>query len=214
MLIEVAGIDGSGKSTLVAHLQGFLSVNGVQCVERVIRSTHKRVLLDIARDRGCDHWREVFDVSSVELAHALEMTAAVYQQVLPINPRYQVIVTDTYIARWLATASMWGAANLDQLADIYRVLPPPDISIHLTVDPETAYRRLMSRPKRDHKMKLGSSERLHSYADSFNSTRRLLNYSPVFLSTETDLDITVRNLLDLVQEARCSLARSTAPRTD
>lgn len=200
MIIEIAGIDGSGKSTLVSHLQGFFSTHDVQCVERVLRSTYKRILADVARDHGHGHWRHMFAVEEVELAHALEMGNLLATTVLPLDHSYQVVVTDTYVHRWLATAHMWGAANLERLAAIFRRMPAPDLSFRLEVDPAVAYQRLVDRPKRDHLVKVGNPDRVAAYARSFEATKSFLHYPQHVLSTATPLETTVKQLLDTVRD--------------
>lgn len=200
MIIELSGIDGSGKSTLVSHLQGFFSSNNVPCVERVMRSTYKRILADAARDAGASHWRHVFGVAEVELAHALEMSTMVATTIAPLDQSYQIIVTDTYITRWLATAHMWGAKNLPELAHLYRRLPQPDLAIQLVIDPDVAYKRLVSRPKRDHLVKLGNPDRVRAYAESFAAIDDLVPYPRHKISTERDEGETIADLLRIVRE--------------
>jgi thymidylate kinase len=95
MIIEFSGVDGSGKSTLMDHLRGFLNARGVPCIERQLRSTYKRILADIARNEGHGHWSSLYPVEEVELAHAMEMLTTVMSTVVPLDQSYQVIVTDT-----------------------------------------------------------------------------------------------------------------------
>jgi thymidylate kinase len=198
MIIELAGIDGSGKSTLVAHLQGFFSARSVPCVERVLRSTYKRILADVARDAGYDHWRHLFGVGEVELAHALEMSTLAATTIAPLDHSYQIVVTDTYVSRWLATAHMWGAPNMAALARVYRRMLQPDLSFQLAVDPDLAYQRLVERPKRDHLVKLGNPDRVRAYAESFAAVHDLVPYPRHVLETGRDLDATVDEMLAIV----------------
>jgi thymidylate kinase len=199
MIIEVAGIDGSGKSTVIAHLMGFFSKNDVPCYERVLRSTYKRILADLAHNAGHEHWRHLFPVEEVELAQALEMGTLMATTVQPMDHSYQVVVTDTYVRRWLATAHMWGARNLDRLAMVYSRLPAPDLSFHLEVDPAVAYRRLTARPKQDHLVKLGHPGRVATYAESFAATKDLVPYRPYVLSNSGDIEEAVEEMLDVVR---------------
>lgn len=200
MIIELAGVDGSGKSTLASHLQGFFGSRNVPCVERIMRSTYKRILADISRDAGHRHWRHLFGVAEVELAHALEMSTLVSATIVPLDHSYQVVVTDTYITRWLATAHMWGASNLPELARVYQRLPCPDLSFQLAVDPTVAYQRLVDRPKRDHLVKLGNADRVRAYADSFAALNDLVPYRRHVLDTGRGLDETIGEMLSVVSE--------------
>jgi thymidylate kinase len=120
--------------------------------------------------------------------------------VQPLDHSYQVVVMDTYIRRWLATAHMWGAGNLDRLALVYSRLPEPDLSFHLEVDAAVAYRRLSTRPKRDHLVKLGDPRRVAAYAESFTATKDLVRYRPHALLTSGGIAETVEEMINVVRQ--------------
>ena len=168
MIIEISGIDGSGKSTQIAMLARLAQEAGVPCYERPIRSTCRRVVSGIAAQLGLASWRTVFDRSAVELATALEAHQMVYSTILSINFPGQLIVTDTYVRNLLAVAIAEGGAAIDQLVAIYATFPRPDVSVHLDVPIDEAYARIEARPKGDHLLRTGGQARLQRLADAYD----------------------------------------------
>lgn len=198
-IIELSGIDGSGKTTLIERIMRELNGSGVPTFERSLRSTYKRVLADIATEHGVAHWKEIYRPDQVELAHALEMLQQCYALVLPFVGSGQVVVTDTYRARWLATAVMWGVEDIGPIAAVYDRLPRPVLSVHLEVDVETAYQRITSRPKGDHITKMGNPDRLRRYHEAFAATEGAISYARSRVDTNGSQDDACDEILTLVR---------------
>jgi dTMP kinase len=169
MIIEFCGIDGSGKSTLMDLVFRWLNERGIPTYQRTLRSTYKRILASVAARQGHSHWKAVFTPEEVEVAHALEMFTLVQSTITPINDETMVLLTDTYTARWLATAKLWDCSNLDRIREIYARLPSPNVSIFLDASIEIAFERMMSREKGDHALSLGNTEKLAKYRTSFEA---------------------------------------------
>ncbi|MEU0237700.1 AAA family ATPase [Nocardiopsis sp. NPDC006198] len=167
MLIEIAGIDGSGKTTLLNQLRGHLHDQGRAVYVRSWPSTVKRLAADTAEDFGGRPWWEFFDPDAIETAAAFEHLAAVHHHLLPLDPGRQVVLTDTYVVRWLATAALHGAA-LEPLVALYARLRAPELSLRLEVDTATARERLAHRPERDHPTTTGAPRRLDRYRAAFD----------------------------------------------
>jgi thymidylate kinase len=178
MLIEIAGIDGCGKSTVIAGLRARLTAHGHDCTELVLRSTSKRVLDDVARDAGARTWREVFTAQEVETAHAVEMLGQVNTVVTPLAEG-RILLTDTYVARWLATAARYECTDLGRLARIYAKFPAPSIAFLLDLPTQDAFRRLSARRRGDRLMADAPAAlpALDRYAAAFRQTSELLPYS-------------------------------------
>jgi thymidylate kinase len=175
VLIEVAGIDGSGKTTLIHHLRGHLHEKGRPAYTRTWPSTVKRIAADTAHQAADRPWWEFFDPAAIETAAAFEHLAAVHQHLLPLDPGRQVVLTDTYTVRWLATALLHGA-EAGPLAALYARLPAPDLSLWLDTDADTARARLLARPQRDHLTTTGNPGRLDRYRQSLARAVDLVPY--------------------------------------
>lgn len=175
MLIEVAGIDGSGKTTLINHLRGYLHQQGWAAYVRTWPSTVKRLAADTAQDSGACSWWEFFSPEAIETAAAFEHLGAVHQHLLPLDPGRQVILTDTYTVRWLATALLHGV-DPAPLAALYTRLPPPALSLWLDSDPVTARGRLLARPERDHLTTTDSPDRLGRYHRAMVTAQAIVGY--------------------------------------
>jgi len=199
MLIEVSGIDGSGKSTALHRLLSFLSARDIECQELVLRSTGKLFLDDIARDAGLRSWREMFSADEVETSQAIEMLGQVHAILGPLAQNH-VLVTDTYIARWLATAMRAGAANTRHLALLYAKFPVPVVSFHLGLPVELAHTRLANRPKGDPLLDGGDGLRkLAQYTDAFASAMSLMPYPQVRLNAAVSSDEVLDEMLRVLR---------------
>jgi thymidylate kinase len=153
----------------------------------------------IAQADGHPSWNDVYDTDAVELMSAVELRQMVYSTLLPISFRGQIIVTDTYTRRWLASALAWGAAP-DKLISVYRTLPPPDLSIHLEVPVSTAFERILAREKGDH-LRTGGIERLQRLADSYRLVADLVDYPCSVVSTKQPPEVTAGEICELVRAA-------------
>ncbi|WP_255945433.1 hypothetical protein [Streptomyces odontomachi] len=201
MLIELTGIDGCGKSTLASRLHVLLDAYEVPCDQHVLRSTHKRLLSALGQEHGFPGWQGLFTPDTVEIAHALEMLDLVRTTLVPLDLRRRVVLTDTYVSRWLATAALVGAGNLETLARLYRRLPHPDLSIRLHADPGDAVDRIARRPKGDRVMGPGAVQRLHRYQDGFRRTAPLLPYPQHHVPTDAGVGQTLAHVMTLLRSS-------------
>ncbi|MGG4094488.1 dTMP kinase [Paenibacillus lautus] len=184
MIIEFSGIDGSGKTSQMDRVFRYFNEKGINCYQRTLRSTYKRILANITTKRNLKHWSEYYTANEVEIAHALEMVNAVLTNITIIKNPNEVIVTDTYIARWLATARQWDCDNLNRINDIFSLIPKPDLSFHLDVTIDNAYERINSRAKGDHVLSFGNKSKLEKYRDSFLDIKDILPYKWHHIATD------------------------------
>lgn len=186
MIIEFSGIDGSGKTSQMDRVFRYFNENGINCYQRTLRSTYKRILANITAKKNIKHWSGHYTPNEVEVAHALEMVNAVVTNITLIKNPSEVIVTDTYTARWLATAKLWGCDNLERINDIFTMIPEPEVSIHLDVSVDNAYNRIQSREKGDHVLSFGNKSKLERYKQSFKDVNHLFSYERTHINTDND----------------------------
>ncbi len=183
MLIEVSGIDGSGKSTLIRRLRHRLNRDGdLVAYERVLRDRGRLVLEDIARQEG-KRSDEIFDAFSVELVSALERLDEANRHFGYLRPNSrQLYFVAPYHATWLAKAHSKSPAFSSQLQRVYERLPRPDLSVVLELTPGGALDRVRSREAGDNFLReadpLGTLARR---ADGLEAVRSLLPYEQVAL---------------------------------
>ncbi|MFC0039928.1 hypothetical protein [Actinomadura rayongensis] len=187
MLIEFSGIDGAGKTTFVERVMRLFNSAGVPCYQRSFPSTFKRVAADLAVAAGHRHWSGLFPPNEIETAHAFEMLNLVSQQLLPLDLDRQVIVTDTYVSKWLADSILWKSDAAERLGLVYGGLPAPDLSFRLQVSVDEAARRIAERPKGDHPQKIGPDSVLGRYAAAYEQAAPLVPYPRETVFTETGL---------------------------
>lgn len=195
MIIEVSGIDGSGKSTIAQRLRRRVLESGIHAWERSLRSVTKLYLGDMAAEQGASHWSAVFDVDQVEFAHAMEMLGMCRQHFDPLDRTRNCFVTDTYVWRWLATAAMWKATNLASLARLFSTLPAPEVSIRLEVSTDRAYERILGRPQGDSLLKMRDRSRLDRYAAAFDEVVGLVPYETLVVDANRPVDEVVGEAL-------------------
>lgn len=196
-LVELSGIDGSGKSTVIEHLQRCINDSGGSVWERSLRSQSKRILAAVARSRGEAHWSAVYGANEVELAHAFEMVSCFDQQILPLLRYEQVVLTDTYMVRWKAHGIMWGSDAWERLSPIFDPLPNPEVSIHLRIPVDMAMERLMKRRKGDTALTTGGDV-LRRYAESFEAALSTAPYDVDVLDATLPIDILCAQAATLV----------------
>lgn len=200
MLIELSGIDGSGKTTIQKHIRRYLVDRRLNTWERSFRSSARLMFADMAAEQGQPHWSRVFSVEEVEMAHAVEMLGIVGTHLSQIDLARNSVVTDTYISRWLATAAMWGASNVDALVKVLSRLPLPMLSIHLTLDPLLAYDRLHSRVEGDSVLKMGSPDKVIRYKDAFDEILPALPYQTHIVDSGRSVDLVLSEVLGLLDQ--------------
>ena len=205
MIIEVSGIDGSGKTTLAQRIRRHVLESGIHAWERSLRSVTKLHLGDIAAVHGASHWSKAFDVDQVEFAHAMEMLGMCRQHFDPLDRTRHCFVTDTYVWRWLATAAMWQATNLPSLAQLFATLRAPEVSIRLEVSADLAYERILARPQGDSLLKMRDRSRLDRYAAAFDQVAGLVPYKTLVIDANRPVDEVVDEALAHVD---VELARS------
>lgn len=208
MLIEISGIDGSGKSTLIAKLARIAHESGIPCYERQLRSVGRRVLTALAIQDGHTSWSTAFERGPVEFATALEMYQLFYSSVAPILFPGQIVMTDTYVRGFLATAAANGSADTVALVRIYGCLPAPDLSLQLDCPVDVAFNRILARPKGDHILRSGGRPRLQRLADAYNDDiNELVHYPAVHLDSKQ----TVEALTEVAMEQILAWTESNDP---
>ena len=72
LLVEITGVDGSGKSTLIGHLRRFLNNQGSSwACERTFRDRSRRFLEQIALDMGYRRADEIFNTDLLAFSSAI-----------------------------------------------------------------------------------------------------------------------------------------------
>lgn len=199
MLIEISGIDGSGKSTLIARLARTAHEAGVPCYERQLRGVGKRVLTALAAQQGHTSWWAVFERGPVEFATALEMYQLYYSSIAPILFPGQIVFTDTFVRSWLATAIANGSIDPVALIQVYRCIPAPDLSVQLDCPTEIAYERICARPKGDHILRSGGKPRLQALANAYSGELdELVCYTATCLDSRQGVDKLHADVLGMI----------------
>jgi thymidylate kinase len=151
MIVEIAGVDGSGKSTVINHLiRAYSGCSGRWAYERTLRADSSKFLELIALRSGCLDAEELFDPKCVEFAAALEMVNRSRQMMGPSEhePR-QLFFVSQYRASWVAGALERCPEIIDQVALLFEYLPRPVLAVHLRLSAQEAYRRISTRSRGD-----------------------------------------------------------------
>lgn len=125
MIVEISGIDGSGKSSLASYLVGWFIRNGVRAYQRNFRSSSHRLLSYIEKREGVIKGT-LYSREETELATAVEMVHTIHQNLCiePVKFLDEVYIVEPYVYSWLSTAAAYDAKNIEGLALLYHNVPP------------------------------------------------------------------------------------------
>lgn len=199
MLIEFCGLDGSGKSTHLAHAMRWLNDKGYLAFERSLRGTGKRLLGAIAHEAGRTSGRELFGVDLVEFSHAVEMVIQAFGTIACADSQRTMFLADRYGVAWLADALAKGASCEEALVAIYSRLPRPTCSIYLDVAPDVCWRRISERPKGDHKLGRGGRAALDRLYDAYESAIGALPWEVVRINGNDSVETVWSSVQDAVR---------------
>ena len=178
MIIEISGIDGSGKTSLSSHLCGMLVNEGISPWEITIKPSAKRLIYKVRQIEDLPSLSHFGGREAIELAAAVELLPASTLRIQQAGPsEEEVYIAEPYVLTWLATAAGYNVRNLAGIAAIYRQCPNPDLSVFLRVDPDTAIARIHHRPRKDRILLRQSREHLEAYIKGYDTARSLINYS-------------------------------------
>lgn len=145
-VIEVGGIDGSGKTTLAERLRAHFAGLGHPAETRRTHSLVRRWCSALGARHGLGRGEHVGH-DAVELAVAFEFLRESRRH--GRVPPGEVLVLEPYVLNSAAIAAALGTANLAGLLDVYCATPAPDLTVLLDLEPAAAMRRILGRPGTD-----------------------------------------------------------------
>lgn len=146
LLITFCGLDGCGKSTMIAQLRDYLEVRGMEVMvtkqptDAVRKSEIFRNYMDMEDHSG-------FEYRSLSLLAASDRLQHANQVILPALREGKVVISDRYIYSCLANLHARGFEKDRWLCEISRDIPKPDLAFFLDVPVETAVGRVRTRPE-------------------------------------------------------------------
>ena len=158
VIVEICGIDGSGKSTLIGNLRGRIHAESpCWAYERVFRFRTKRLMDWIAQSEGEDTARSLFPVDTVQLAQAFDLVEeAVREFHYDTTDSRQVYFVTNYRASGLAEAYVADSVLLEPMTKVYALAPAPALLLYLKLPPEEALARIQARPQGDQLLRAAS----------------------------------------------------------
>ncbi len=151
MLIEITGIDGSGKTTAIQTLRRKINEETTSwAYERSLRSNGIRLLESIAQENGHSRPYEFYSHEETELARLLELVQASYNDLMPgADAPGQWYFVDNYVLEWIARLFDRSVSHPEKLIPICRKAVKPNRSYYLEIDAPTAIERMRARTKGD-----------------------------------------------------------------
>jgi thymidylate kinase len=146
-VVEVAGVDGAGKTTLAAHLSGHYIAQGRITYVRSFHTWIRRWTTAVAAQHGRSR-AEHFGLDAIEFATAVELMDR--SQLLRRSAADgSLFVLDPYIFCSAAMSASYGVTNLAAIVETYLAGAPPDLVVYLEIDPRVAMERIGRRVSND-----------------------------------------------------------------
>jgi thymidylate kinase len=146
-VVEVAGVDGAGKTTLAAHLSGHYIAQGRITYVRSFHTWVRRWTTAVAAGHGKSR-AEHFGLDAVEFATAMELMDR-SQMLRRSAADGSIFVLDPYIFCSAAMSASYGVTNLAAIVETYLAGAPPDLVVYLEIDPRRAMQRIGRRVSND-----------------------------------------------------------------
>ena len=204
MIVEICGIDGSGKSTLVDALRRSINNAGTHwAYERVFRFRSKRFLEHIASKDKRRRAEDIFDPTCVELVQAIDLVDEASRHFFfDVATSSLVFFVTEYGTSGIASVLARARSALDPISQVYAQLPSPDVSIFLRIAPSEALRRIEARTKGDQMLQaLEPLSTLTASAAYFDEARSILPYRQVVLDATQPAEVLTRRALELIWPA-------------
>ncbi len=161
MLVCIAGIDGSGKSTLVENLQKALAqkyrCTRLRLYDTVIRSRLQKKAGSYLRHHKIENKRHNMMVSYL----MNEIAEESYPNLMSALKTQDIVIVDRYLETIDFIVENY-QVDKRTLAPIIKEMPSPDVYIYLRVSPAAAYARITK------VRKPGEGEELHEITAAAN----------------------------------------------
>lgn len=170
-LIVFSGIDGSGKTTLIALTRAYLQKHGVPCKEITLLSRQCRAL-SYFRSYAADPLiaaQKNFDLVSLCVICFGDRLMTVRTRLIPTLRRGFWVLCDRYVYTAFAELAAIGCPAQDMAAmrALARLMPAPDLAVLADVSANEAVRRIKRRPN-EHNRKTDGTH-LERLVGSFRS---------------------------------------------
>ncbi len=208
MIVEICGIDGSGKSTLIDNLRGRIHTESpCWAYERVFRFRTKRFMDWIAQSEGEATARSLFPNDTVQLAQAFDLVEeAVREFHYDTMDSRQVYFVTNYRASGLAEAYVAASALLEPMTKVYALAPVPALLLYLKLPPEDALARIQARPQGDQLLRAASPlDALTSLSGAFEYVIESTTYPHVTLDATMPAADLAECAFDTIQQVNTHL---------
>jgi thymidylate kinase len=149
MLVEIAGIDGSGKTTLIHAARKQINELGKAfAYERSFQSEGVRLLEAMASENGRRRPYEAFGRSTVEVVRTVDLVRRSAILGVYKGSRVQHVFCDGYIVEQYGRFCQFGLTNPENIG-LLQFVTQPDMLVYLRLTAKDAVHRMKSRLKGD-----------------------------------------------------------------
>lgn len=144
-IIAICGIDGSGKSTVIAELREDAAFRDACFLKKDDKDNFSRVI-ELNKPIGPmpRAYLEGALATAIRWAHAFDYLRYYETTVRPLTRRSSLIVSDRWSFCPIAFAGV-GTALVGEISFLLRHVDEPDLTIFLDVEPDLAFARLEAR---------------------------------------------------------------------
>ena len=145
-LITFCGLDGCGKSTLIARLYEYLVARGYDVIltkqptPAMRKSRIFRGYMDTSEHASLEYRALSLAAAADRLQHSKEL-------IMPALEEGKVVISDRYFYSCLANLRARGYGSDGWIYEVARHIPSPDLAFFLDVPTEVAVARVRERPE-------------------------------------------------------------------
>ena len=145
-LITFCGLDGCGKSTLIARLYEYLREQGYDVI-LTKQPTPAMRQSRIFRGYMDTSEHDFLEYRALSLAAAADRLQHSREVIMPALEAGKVVISDRYFYSCLANLRARGYASDGWIYEVARYVPSPDLAFFLDVPTEVAVARVRERPE-------------------------------------------------------------------
>lgn len=189
-IISIAGLDGSGKTTQINHLKDYFD------------SQNKKTEILKVKYNPYHKYRKDCDLLNVDLLRkmmAMEFVHYYNEKIKEYN-NYDYLLCDRSKADLIAYGLTYGLKNPDEIYNLLKLTPNPDLLFYFAIEPEMAFERIKERSENLDEFE--TLENLKRDRMNFSKVFQSYDYNPIYIDANKDEETVTKKLIKTINETK------------